>query len=283
MGCGSSPENGGEVDLVIDLERRVKIEPDIDAFTEALRRLGELQGKTQREVVLDQGALWCRDAIALHPPFGKTPLKEGGPTQNKIGQISTKRDVDRLFRGVGGTLRKPELEAAWRRISRKRDTLAAGVALKDFGFKRVAGVVDQVNEEKHNAHRNTRGGIRKGTAQWITWNANQVKKFQLSKAKLVGRAKAGWLVALSAINALRGKSTFRVPAFVARHTNEPGSFTDTGSDDVFGIVCSNNVPFAQKHLPRIEREGWRARMIAAPRQADALYKAMARKAAQLKL
>jgi hypothetical protein len=264
-------------------QARVKIEPDIDKFTESLKRLAELQGKTQREVVLDQGALWCRDAIALHPPFGKTPLKESGPSQNKIGQLATKRDVDRLFRGVGGTLKNTDLEKAWRRLSRKRNTLAAEVALKDFGFKRVAGFVEAATEEKHNAHRNTRGGIRKGSAQWFTWQANKVKQFKLSKSKLVGRAKAGWLTALSAINALRGKSTFRVPAFVARHTNEPGGFTDVGSDDVFGIVCSNNVPFAQKHLPRIEREGWKARMIAAPRQAEHLYKAMVRKAAQLKL
>lgn len=261
----------------------MKIEPDIDAFTESLRRLGELQGKTQREVVLDQGALWCRDGIALMPPFGKTPLRESGGTQKEVGTKASGRDVDRLFRGVGGSLKSGILESAWRRIVRKRNKISAEAVLKDFGFKRVAGMVDQPTAETHNAHRTPKGRIRKGGAQWLTWQSAAVKKFKTGKQALVGRAKAGWLVALAAINALRGKSTFRVPAWVARHKDEPGSFSGVGSDDIFGIVCTNSVPFAQKHVERIEREGWRARMIAAPRQADALYKAMVRKAAQLKL
>lgn len=261
----------------------MKIEPDIDAFTESLRRLGELQGKTQREVVLDQGALWCRDGIALMPPFGATPLKEAPKSQYIIGWKASGRDVDRLFRGIDGTLRDGILEKAWRRIVRKRNKISAEAVLKDFGFKRVAGVVDEPNTEIHNAHRTPKGKVKKGGSQWLTWRSSAVKKFKTGKQALVGRAKAGWLVALAAINSLRGKSTFRVPAWVSRHRDEPGSFSGVGSDDIFGIVCTNSVPFAQKHVERIEREGWRARMIAAPRQADALYKAMVRKAAQLKL
>lgn len=286
MGSGSSPENGGEVDLVLDLERRVKIEPDIDAFTEALRRLGELQGKTQREVVLDQGALWCRDAIKLLPPFGKTPLKESAGSQKKVGETAVGRDVDRIFRGMDSVfaiVRKPEIAKVFKRIATTKNALKAEAILRDVGFKKVAGVVERPDKDKHNNSRNAQGRARKGNPQWFAFKSQTVERFKKAKRKTVGIAKAGFLFALYSIDSLRGASTFKPPAWVARHRGMPGSFLGRGSDNIFEIKCSNDIPFAQKHSDRVEREGWRARMIAAPRQADALYKAMARKAAQLKL
>jgi len=264
----------------------VKIEPDIDAFTEALRRLGELQGKTQREVVLDQGALWCRDAIKLLPPFGSSPLKESAGSQKKLGESAIGRDVDRVFRGMDSVfaiIRKPEIAKVFKRIASTKNALKAEAILREIGFKKVAGVVEKPDKDKHNYSRNENGRARKGNPQWFAFKSQNVERFKKAKKKLTGVAKAGFLYALYAIDALRGKSTFRPPAWVARHRGIPGAFTGSGSDNIFEIRCSNDLPFAQKHSERVEREGWRARMIAAPRQAEALYKATARKAAQMKL
>lgn len=263
----------------------MKIEPDMQSFQEALSRLAELQDKSMREVVLDQGALFCRDGMNLMPPFGKTPLKEPKGTQKQVGTIAILSQVARHIRGMDTAhgIRNPKVQDAFKKLARKRNTLAAEQMLAGVGFKRVAHVVDAPTQELHNASRNKRGRITKGVAQFFTWKTSAVERFKKTKLKNLGRAKAGWLVALSGINALRSKSTFKPPAWVARHTGEPGSFTNVGSDDKFGIVCTNAIPYAQKHVERIEREGWKARMIAAPKQAEAIYKGLLRKAKALKL
>lgn len=263
----------------------MKIEPDIDAFEEALRRLTELQGKTMREVVLDQSALFCRDGIQLLPPFGRTPLREGASVQKSIGFRATGRQVNRLFRGMDTTwaVRNPEINEAFKRLARKKNAVGAENFLKRIGFKRVAGVVEHASEELHNRGRNKKGRVERGGSQWFTFKASSVDRLRKLKEKAVGRAKAGFLFAMSAIDSLRGRSTIRIPAFVARHRGEPGSFQDLGADDRYGVVVANLVPHAQKHNERVEREGWRARMFMAPRQAEKLYRAMARKANQLKV
>lgn len=252
------------------------------SFRKALDWIAKLQGKTKQEVVLDQGALFCRDSIALTPPFGKTPLKEAKGDQRKVGEKAVLRDIQRAIRGMDKmwAMRKPGIDKAFKRLSRTRNTLAAEQFLKDVGFKRVAGVVDAASEDVHNSLRSPRGKVHRGLAQFFTWKAASVDRLKRLKLRAVGRAKAGWLVALTAIDALRGKSTYKPAAWVARHNNEPGSFSHMGSDDVFGIICANQIPYAQKHKDRIEREGWKARMIAAPRHAQSLYKAMERKARQ---
>jgi hypothetical protein len=254
----------------------MKIEPDMQAFEAALKRLAQLQRKTMEEVVLDQGALFCRDAIKLHPPFGKTPLVENPTVQKAVGLRAVQRDVSRYIRGINNAkgIRDEKVAKAIRRLGRKGKESALQAILKDAGYKRVAGVVGSPSEAQHNSSRNTRGRVKKGTPQYFTWNNAAVEGFKKRKKEEVGRAKAGWIVALGEINAMRGKSTFRIPAWVARHHGEPGTFNATKTDDKFGIVCSNAIPFAQKHKARIEREGWIARTIAAPKHAEAIYQGM---------
>lgn len=260
----------------------MKIEPDIRSFRNALDWIAKLQEKTKREVVLDQGALFCRDSIALTPPFGKIPLKEAKGDQRKVGEKAVIRDIQRAVRGMDKMweMRKPGVDKAFKRMARTHNTLAAEQFLKDVGFKRVAGVVEAATEELHNSLRSPRGKVHRGMAQFFTWKAVSVERLKRLKLRAVGRAKAGWLVALAGIDALRGKSTYKPAAWVARHSGEPGSFSQMGTDDVFGIICANQIPYAQKHKDRIEREGWKARMIAAPRYARNIYKAMERKARQ---
>lgn len=264
----------------------MRIEADIDGFQEAIQRLAELQDKTTKEVVLDQGALFCRDAIQLMPPFGNTPLKEAHGIQRAIGEKAVRRGINRLFRGMDSmwAMRNPEIDKAFKRIARKKNALEAEVFLREIGFKRVAGVVDAPTPELHNKFRNAKGKVEKGGAQLFTWKASVVERFRKAKYKLIGLAKAGFVFASVAINSLRSvKGKARIPAWVARHSNAQGAFEDFGSDDSFGIIISNLVPHAQKHDERVKREGWVARTIAAPRQAEAIYKAMVRKARSLKL
>lgn len=256
----------------------IKVQPVLAAFRGALQRLAELQKKTMREVILDQAALFIRDGMKLLPPFGKTPLKESATAQKRVGELATGRDVGRAFGTLNPDRTDIRMVTAFRNTARKHGPLAAERLLQRFKFKRVAGVIDSPSEELHNAARNERGRVSRKQPRWFTWKDAALTRFKKAKEKAVGRAKAGFLYALMQVDAMRGKSTFRAPSWVARHTGEPGAFTHVGSDDKFGITASNNIPFAQKHTERVEREGWRARMIAAPRQAENLYRGMVRQA-----
>lgn len=261
----------------------IKFQPQVESFQEALRRLVELQGKTMKEVILDQAALFVRDGIRLLPPFGKTPLKEPDRTQRVVGETATRRDVNRSF----NTLDKPEINSklreAFLKQARKGNFITAERLVKRFKFRSVASVITEATHDIHNTKRNHKGRVPKKSPQYFVFKKNSITRLSGKLEKLVGRAKAGFLYALEQINAMRGKATYKAPSWVRRHPSEPGTFVNVGSDDQFGITASNAVPFAQKHAERVQREGWTARMIAAPRQADAIYRGMLRKARQLKL
>lgn len=258
----------------------IKVAPDEAGFRSAIARIAELQKKTLREVILDQAALFIRDGIKLVPPFGKVPLKESATTQKRAGETATKRDVGRVFRTLDPDKTDVRMVTAFRKVAAKRGPLAAEALLRRFRFKQVAGVTDAPNEELHNASRNHMGRVSRKQPRWYTWKDSALTRFKKAKEKLVGRAKAGFLYALAMVDSLRGKPTFKPPSWVARHRGEPGSFSSMGSDDKFGVTVSNDVGFAQKHADKVQREGWKARMIAAPRYAENLYRGMARQAAR---
>ena len=260
----------------------MKIEPDMPKFQAALTQLAKLEGKTSREVVLDQGALFARDSMKATPPFAGAPIKEGMPAQKKVGDIAISRDVQRSFKAMDdvGALRDPSLAKAFKRIARGKQSLAAEKLLKDAKYLAVAGVVDEPTERLHNMARNAAGKVTRKRGQWFTWRKSAVNRFITLKKATLGRAKAGWLIVMAGINDLRGHSTFQPSPWITRHTSEPGAFKGTGTDHIFEIICSNDIPFAQKHTPNVEKVAWRSRMISAPKQAEKLYRAMERKAKQ---
>lgn len=272
----------------------VQFKPDLDAFNEALSRLAELQGKTMREVVTDQAALFCRDAIRMTPPFGRTPLTESFSVQRDVGEKATDRDVRRGFRAIDslgrykggkGSRSTKDNEALRKRLDkliRANNWLLLDVVLKEMRMRWVAGVIKAPSAEIHNRMRNARGRVSKAQGNYFVPKQSAVERFAKEKQRTEGRMKAGWMWVVNGLNAIR-TAKVKIPNWISRHTSEPGTFVVTDADDKFGIVGANRIPWAQKHGEKVHKEAWTARMISAQKQADKLYKAMVRKARQLKV
>ena len=81
---------------------------DTRGWEQKVRRLMAAKGISGMEAVRkelkDAAGLVMRDAYAMTPPFGKSPVSEirgGGGTQQKIGQGAVARDIRNVFLGIG--------------------------------------------------------------------------------------------------------------------------------------------------------------------------------------
>jgi hypothetical protein len=256
--------------------------PDIDLFQNSLKELATLLGKSVKEVVLDEASFFARDSAKMMPPFGKTPIKESWAAQKRIGERAVGLQVNRAFKPLDWfeKWKNDKVVKGMLRMAKGRNfnPLAVENAIRQMGFKRIAGVIDRPTEEAHNASRGSDGRVRKRQAQWFVRKKSDVNKYEKTQLAELGKLKDGWGVAISAIDALRGKLT-KLPPWITRHNENRGTLDikeDNRGD--FGLIATNAIPYGQKHASSAWEQAIKARYIGAQKRAYMILKAMERKA-----
>jgi hypothetical protein len=249
-------------------------------FKNTLGLIAELSRRSLSEVIEQQAKLFTQDASSFTPPFGTAPIKESASEKKRIGEGAVAMDIERAFYPIQD-LRvyhtNTEMGEALRRAAKQKNTLLTEHLLKKaLKGRRFAGVLEKPEPERHKSMRNRRGRVPK-VASYFTLGGDSLRKRYIRQTqKKVGLAKAGWTMAL---RALQGK----VPSFVSRQTMATGIFRAALTGTTPSITVGNSVPHAQDSAARIEQQAWNNRMRNSQKQLEALERAARKKMRELRI
>jgi hypothetical protein len=242
-------------------------------FRNELGLIAQISGRALADVILQQAALFTKDASGFTPPFGKAPSTESGGDKKKIGNKAVKRDIERAFSSVqnlrvyqpvgeGAPFNKAFTDSLRRAVRRKDTRLVSdllGRASTKFAGRKVA---ESPSVELHNSMRNARGGVTKTRSIFILRAQSAINSFASRIQTHVGLGKAGW-------NEPLNKLAVKPPAWVQKQTRSVGIFKQEGGDTP-SVTVGNAVPFVQSSASRIEANAWNNRMRNATKQREAL-------------
>ena len=240
-------------------------------FRNELGLIAQISGRALADVILQQAALFTKDASGFTPPFGKAPSSESGGEKKKVGLKAVKRDIERAFDSVQnlriyqpatGTFGKAFTDSL-RRAVRNKDTRLVSDLL-GRASTRFAGrkVVESPSVELHNSMRNARGGVTKTRSIFVLGAQSSINSFTRRIQTHIGLGKGGWNEPLT-------KLAVKPPAWVAKQTKSVGIFRQEGGDEP-SVTVGNAVPFVQSSASRIEEKAWNNRMRNAVKQREAL-------------
>lgn len=197
-------------------------------------------GRGADDIVEEQTKLFLGDVVKLTPPMGKSPFNENLSIQHEIGKKAIAKDIRRAFIPIEdlSILETPKDLKLAERIERyaKREEYDQ---LKEL-FQKV-GIRNNLaafpTEHLHDAVRNRRGRVPKGTKQTIVVRRGTVEDFAKKKEGLSGKAKSGWAKACEAMGV-------KLPNWIKKHA-APGLFQRTRSATAPSITVGNLVPYIQ--------------------------------------
>lgn len=209
-------------------------------FERDVRRLAQLTGKSLQVVLDEQGRLFTRDVVKATAPFSPGQgWTESLAAQHQVGRKATERQIRGLFRPLSSL----SVFTSQSRTGRRLRSLAstgnfdeAGELLKAIGL-RTQGVVPAATRELHEANRNSRGRVTK-KANYFVRDGRSIESLVRRKMSYVGRAKAGWVKAASALG-------LPLPGWITKWASS-GIFYRSGPPESPAITIGNAVPYIQQ-------------------------------------
>ena len=177
-------------------------------------------GVTLGAAVTQTSRNWVKSLIGMTPPSRKDIL---GSTQaqKKYGESKATKDIQRLFPLVDNLVSgmNERFKTAIRNKAANSDVGAVSKMLQDAGFKRVVSVLVGPKRQMHLDNANKTFHIPKANAgKYPVMSKSAQDAYTKMVLAKVGWMKGGW-------NTAANKLGVRVPAWVKRHANAPGSFT----------------------------------------------------------
>ncbi|HNQ89019.1 MAG TPA: hypothetical protein PKM73_10430 [Verrucomicrobiota bacterium] len=207
-------------------------------FNDAVSRYVVALGKDARQAVRYQSMLLGKKLIQFTPPATRAQ-----------GRKAVARDIQRAVT----PLRVADFKSRGiRKLIRERDYTALQVVLAKFKTGPFAGfAVKPFSPELHTSKRDSRGRVRK-SAKVATPDATEVRDYIRQVQQRVGRAKAGWV---KAVTQLGGS----VPDWMARHAGT-GSVEDrTQSLNPYVRMLNHSEWAADTEVDRVLSGAFRAR------------------------
>lgn len=240
-------------------------------FNRTLRMIAELSRKGVEYHADNQAKLLVQDANGFTPPHGKAPIKEGGPAKKRIGMDAVAGDIRYGFMSV----EKLRLYPRIKKLAKQGNTLEIGRILKLSRYKKVIGVLTDLDPERHKQLRNKRGRVPKSKC-WILLKPDSVIQRYIKKVQgYVGIAKHGWSRASKALGA-------KEPSFSEKQTVGQGVFYRTAGDTP-GVTVGNGVQYVQWREPEITSGAWENRVRNARKELIHMQRWAHKRAKELKL
>lgn len=205
--------------MTIDMNQR--------GFAEIGGRIIAITGQTSVEWLKQWMGTAIRYAMALTPPFSKSgrlaSWKSGAKSHFLVGERAVERDISRKFPPFSKIIATADIDRRAKRwfsfYAKRRDVGKINKMLRDF--KSSVEVIEAVNTGLHKSFFKTRYDQLKGRLTGkplYVLNAKTTKALLKEKLSHIGRAKWGWG------RAALGMALKRLPAWVTRHTVQPGDF-----------------------------------------------------------
>lgn len=232
----------------------IKFDLNLAEFGRQVQTLANATKRTVGEVVREQARLTVRDLIRSTPPHGKRPIMESWTFQRRKGEETIALDVNRLFvdaksiRAIvsptgrahkGRNLKRQYLKQLLDQGRYERITEALFAMHVTPQRLRVIGALTKQAYRQEWTKFQKRGRIPKGVNSDIfVSRAETITAVIKEIAMKVGFAKAGWMKAAKKLELTR------VPAWIARHTDAPGSFVDLTQDTATpSFTITNDVAY----------------------------------------
>ena len=239
-----------------------------------IKKLIQLTGKTNSQVVKQHAALTCRDMSYFTPPFQGLKNKVsnfGSAKDKKQGERSTTADLYKAMRPIGA-------HNKWRdkrigKLIKKKDIPALEAIFKHITGPLSGYQVREFDKALHKDKRNKRGRIAKNQ-RVISVPNSEHKKYLKTLLTRVGRAKAA-----SAELAVKLGVKKKPPKWISRHFGKVDNMLNDRSRDKKKPQVKVRVSEpGVNHVLRRMRFISRTRVKAMAKQLEAEYRAQIRKA-----
>lgn len=202
----------------------------------AMERLAHVQGRT----VMDMHRQMFGEHIK-RMQSSRVPV----PKSQAQGRAAVRRDLSRIVVGVkkAGVSKTPDAEGYYHYVSETGARWKYPQDLHDIGGAKL--------DQYHRAQRNKRGGVSgrdrtnmhggKLVINKLHVRQATARKYMRDTARRVGRLKAGWNPAASAMR-------LRIPSWLARHGHGLGRFRHVHGMNVGYLEAVNRVPYSEPRL-----------------------------------
>jgi hypothetical protein len=224
----------------------MNLEFDRQGYNQQIEEFSRLSGRSTGAVLREETGLLVKQFMERTPPFaGKRPHLEGGLTKGaqRRGENRVAMDIRRVFKTSKDFPRFFKNKDA-KALLANNDTVPLASMLKRAGFHFMR-VGEKPIRDEHQSQRISRGRMKSRPLQTFLTREDPLKEYVKTRQKMVGFAKAGWLVAA------RKFGTKKLPAWVTRHVSSPGFVHDGTKNRINpSVIAANLVPWIQ----RIERD-----------------------------
>jgi hypothetical protein len=219
---------------------------DRQGYNQQIAEFSRAAGKSTGAALREETGLLVKQFMERTPPFaGTKPHLEGGLTKGaeRRGNNRVEKDIRKVFPTPASFPRFFASPIA-QKMLRNNDFTGLAIFMKRSGFN-FRTLRDKPMRAEHESERISRGRVRARPSQVFITRETAVKEYVKTRQKMVGFAKAGWLVAA------RKFGTRKLPAWVTRHVSSPG-FAHDGTKNRINpsVIAANLVPWIQ----RIERD-----------------------------